>query len=199
MTNLEYCKRLNFVGEDLDDLEKWNRAVSAVNREFALLPESLLAKLKNSLKTIKEYKRSVFRLTETVNAGQICEACQGACCRKGKYHFTVIDLLVYLVEGKELFVPCFNNGRCPYSGDAGCLMEVEYRPFNCITFQCEKLERLLLPADIDKFYMLEKELRSEYADLERIFDNRFAYGLLANYERNFIERGTILFKDVPGG
>jgi hypothetical protein len=183
----------------LDDLEKWDRAVSAVNREFASLPEPLLSKLKNSVETIKKYKRSVFTLTETVNAGQICEACQGECCRKGKYHFTVIDLLVYLVEGKELFVPCFNNGRCPYSGDAGCLMEVEYRPFNCIAFHCEKLERLLLPADIDKFYVLEKELRSEYADLERTFDNRFAYGLLANYERNFAEKGTILLNTIPGG
>jgi len=183
----------------LDDLEKWDRAVSAVRREFATLPEPLLSKLKNSVETIKKYKRSVFTLSETVSAGQICEACKGECCRKGKYHFTVIDLLVYLVDGKELFVPCFTNGRCPYSGDAGCLMEVEYRPFNCITFQCEKLESLLLPADIDKCYKLEKELRFEYACLERTFDNRFAYGLLANYERVFTEKGTILLNNVPGG
>jgi len=183
----------------LDDLEKWDRAVSVVNREFASLPETLLSKLKNSLEIIKKFKRSVFALTETINAGQICEACQGECCRKGKYHFTVIDLLVYLVEDKELFVPCFTNGRCPYSGDAGCLMEVEYRPFNCITFQCEKLERLLLPVDIDKFYVLEKELRSEYAVLERTFDKRFAYGLLANYERDFTEKGTILLNSFSSG
>ncbi len=183
----------------MDDLEKWDRAVSAVNREFTSLPEPLLSKLKNSVETIKKYKRSVFTLTETVNAGQICEACQGECCRKGKYHFTVIDLLVYLVDGKELFVPCFTNGRCPYSGDAGCLMEEEYRPFNCITFHCEKLEKLLPIHVVEEFYGLERKLRYQYGELERMFDNRFAYGLLANYERNFVQSGVMLFQNVSGG
>jgi hypothetical protein len=183
----------------LDDFEKWNRAVSAVNGEFTLLQQPELSRLKKSVDTIKQYKRSVFALTETINAGQICEACQGACCRKGKYHFTVIDLLVYLVEGKELFVPCFTNGRCPYSGEAGCLMEAEYRPFNCVTFQCEELEKLLQPVVIDQFYALEKKLRAAYGDLKRTFDNRFAYSLLANYERNIVEKGKILLNNSSGG
>jgi hypothetical protein len=183
----------------LDDREKWDGAVAAVKREFATLPGPLMAKLKISIETIKKYKRSVFALTEEVNAGQICAVCRGDCCRKGKYHFTVIDLLVYLVEDKQLFVPCFTNGRCPYSGVAGCLMEVEYRPFNCITFQCEQLERLMLPADIEKFYVLERALRSENADLERTFENRFSSGLFANYERKFSQTGMILYNNIQGG
>jgi hypothetical protein len=44
----------------LDDLEKWDRAVSAVNREFASLPEALLSNLKILVETIKKYKRSGF-------------------------------------------------------------------------------------------------------------------------------------------
>ncbi len=182
----------------MDDLEKWDKAISAVNREFASLPEPFLSKLKNSVETIRKYKRSVFALTETINAGEICKACRGECCRKGKYHFTVTDLLVYLVEGKELFVPCFTNGRCPYSGDAGCLMEVEYRPFNCITFHCEELEKLLPKHAVEEFYGLEGKLRCQYGELEKLFDNRFAYGLLANYERNFKQSGMMLFQNPPG-
>jgi len=47
--------------------------------------------------------------------------------------------------------------------------------------------------DVDKFYELEKGLRVQYALMERMFGNTFAYGLLANFERNGKNDG-ILFQ-----
>jgi hypothetical protein len=62
-------------------------------------------------------------------------------------------------------------------------MEAEYRPFNCVTFNCERIESLLRPADVERFYELEKKLRVLYGVMEKIFNNTFAHGLMANYER----------------
>jgi hypothetical protein len=195
----EAVKGTSRLGDDLDDQELWDSAIAAVKKEFAALPELFIANIRTSTETIKKYKKAIFVLTEMVGGGKICENCRGECCKKGKYHFTVIDLLVFLAEGKALFAPHFGRERCPYSGDAGCLMEPEYRPFNCITFHCERLEELLQAPDIEAFYELEKKLRSQYSGLERMFDNRLAYGLLSNYEQNFTQNGIILFKKVPGG
>jgi hypothetical protein len=186
-------------GDDLEDQEIWNGAITAVKTEFTTLPELILAKISTSTEIIKNHKKAIFALTEAVGGGKICENCRGECCNKGKYHFTIIDLLVFLVEGKALFTPRFGRERCPYAGDAGCLMEPEYRPFNCITFHCERLEELLGASDIEEFYQLEKKLRFQYSELENMFDNRFPCGLLSNYERNFTKNGIILFKNVPGG
>lgn len=183
----------------MDDQEKWDSAIAAVKKEFAALPELFIANIRTSTETIKRQKKAIFALTELVGGGKICENCRGECCNKGKYHFTVIDLLVFLAEGKALFTPRFARERCPYEGDAGCLMEPEYRPFNCITFHCERLEELLQAPDVEEFYELEKKLRSQYSKFERMFDNRFAYGLLSNYEQNFTQNGIIFFKNVPGG
>jgi hypothetical protein len=178
---------------ELDGYEVWRRAADVVGREFIALPGLFLEKIEILVAEIKSLKTALFELTRIVEGEAVCKACNGGCCDSGRYHFTVTDLLAYLSDGKELFVPDFSNGRCPYLGRDGCMMEPEYRPFNCISFNCECLEELLPQEDVRTFYEMEKELRMRYTAVENLFGKIFAYGLMSNYERVFAISGGILF------
>jgi hypothetical protein len=73
-------------------------------------------------------------------------------------------------------------------------MAPEYRPFNCVTFNCDLVEDLLgLPA-LEEFYRVERELRGAYRELEEFFGNRFMQGLLLNYERAVACGGGVLLR-----
>jgi hypothetical protein len=183
--------------KDFGDAQAWESAVHSVIEEFEALPDQLLEKAGILSAIIKKQKSALHELTRSVYGEAVCEICRGGCCKTGKYHFTATDLLAYLFDGKQLFTPDFGNGHCPFLGNSGCLMEAEYRPFNCVTFNCERIERLLRQTDVDKFYELEKGLRVQYALMEKLFGNIFAYGLLANFERNGREGGILLQQKVP--
>lgn len=174
------------------DAENWDRAVNWARKEYAALPASIVAKIAILLSNIKKMKTALHELNRSVEGETICAICQGGCCLSGKYHFTVTDLLAYISDGKELFVPDFTRSHCPYLGKTGCSMDPEYRPFNCITFNCERLERLLPHSDVQQFYDIERKLRTQYNAVEEIFGNKFVYGLLSNYERNYLRNGSIL-------
>jgi hypothetical protein len=177
----------------MTDRETWNLAVAAVAAEFAALPPARQALTAELAGAVKGVKKSLHAVVEEVSAGEICASCGGECCLSGKFHVTVVDLLVYLAEGRELFTPRFDQGRCPYLGTQGCLMEPPYRPFNCVTFNCEQVECLLEFAEKDRSVLLEGELRALYGNIEELFGSRFMGGLLMNCERDVIQgQGTIL-------
>jgi len=48
-------------------------------------------------------------------------------------------------------------------------MDPSFRPFPCITFNCERVEDLWEPERIEDFYRSERQLRALYGDLERLF------------------------------
>ncbi len=136
----------------------------------------------------------------------MCGDCRGECCNGGKNHVTVVELLVYLSDMMELFEPRFEHGICPYLADNGCFMAPEYRPYNCITFVCERIDGRLSLVQKERLFAAERELRSLYDGMERLFDNSFRYGLFSNCERSFgaepapILRGVALgeTKDLHG-
>lgn len=170
----------------MTDRDMWRQAVAAVTSEYAALAPELRERLRPFCESIMAAKRRVHAVTEAVSPAAICAACGGACCANGKYHFTVVDLLVLLSNGQPLFEPRFGRCLCPYLGERSCLMEPDYRPFNCLTFNCELVEALLSPGEVDRFYAGERELRRLYAGVEELFGNRFMQGLLINYERGLL-------------
>jgi len=119
----------------------------------------------------------------TAAANDVCAECRGLCCRFGKHHFTVVDLLVYLSAGRELFSPSFDNPVCPYHSGSGCLMEPSLRPFNCIIFICEQLETALEERARADLAGIEARLRRIYGEFDRLLGNRFANGLLITFQR----------------
>ncbi len=182
-----------YSGSDVTDRETWNLAVDALTAEHAALSPPRKASVTALVEAIKGVKEALHGIAEGVSVGEICAACGGECCRSGKYHVTVVDILVYLAEGREMFTPGFGPGRCPYLGGRGCLMAPPYRPFKCITFNCERVESLLGPQDKERSACLERELRALYGRFEGEFGNRFMGGLLQNYDRDVLQgRGAIL-------
>jgi hypothetical protein len=163
--------------------DRWEKAVAAVTREHAALSHSLRTWVGERAVAIREHKMALNAFSQGVSGGEICAACRGECCARGRHHFTVIDLLVHLASGRPLFTPDFAGDRCPWLGPAGCLMEPEYRPYNCVTFNCERVEGLQEPQACERFYTVEGELRALYGEVEELFGNRFMQGLLLSYER----------------
>ena len=176
----------------MTDRETWNLAVAAVAAEFALLPPSRKALLAELTESVKTCKKGLHAVAEGVSAGNICAACGGECCMTGKYHVTVVDLLVYLAGGAELFSPHFDQEHCPYLGEQGCLMAPAYRPFNCVTFNCERVESRLEPAEQERLVLLEQRIRALYGRFEALFENRFMGGLLMNCERELVRDRTAI-------
>lgn len=181
----------------MTDAELWRRGVAGVETDYLVLPSAVRSSLRKTVEAVKSCKLALQLLADKASCGDSCALCRGACCRSGKYHFTVVDLLVFLVDGIELFSPRFDQGVCPYLGANGCLMSPSYRPFNCIIFICDSVEERLSPEDVDMSRRFEKELRSHYEAVESLFARRFMHGLLINSEREIVGgSGTILGRDV---
>ncbi|WP_088536351.1 hypothetical protein [Geobacter sp. DSM 9736] len=176
----------------MTDREKWERAVAAVRLEYGGLSQEVKERVLFLLKRVQRGKERVHQRAAGLNGAEICAACGGQCCMTGKHHFTVIELLTYLAKEEDLFTPRFDSGRCPYLGDDGCLMSPSYRPFNCITFNCEQVDSLSQRSEAAVFMHVEKELREAYADVEGFFGNRFLHGLFINFERDILQRRQIL-------
>lgn len=66
-------------------------------------------------------------------------------------------------------------------------MEPEYRPFNCITFNCERVGGFMEPLEVERFRGLEQELLAACREMELVFHNRFMSGLLINCERDLVQ------------
>lgn len=173
----------------MTDQEKWNKAVELLGREYVSLSSRLRDVVESKSRRMMELKGELHRFAEGADCSAICADCGGECCRSGKYHFTVVDALVCFSTGKPIVTPRFDRVHCPCLGEAGCLMEPAYRPFNCITFNCERIENRLEPAEVERFYSLEKALRLDYREVEEMFGNRYMHGLLMNFERDVLGKG----------
>ncbi|MRR06593.1 MAG: hypothetical protein EG828_06550 [Deltaproteobacteria bacterium] len=167
----------------MTDQELWDRAVALGRVEYQGLSESVKAQVQTIGAAMRQQKLEMYSLAGGAAVVATCADCGGLCCQKGKYHFSVIDLLMYLSTGKELITPLFRETPCPFLGTEGCLMAPEYRPFTCITFHCERLESLLAPADLEQISLLERGLRGLCRQLEELFGVRMMQGLLLRYAR----------------
>jgi len=167
----------------MTDREKWDRGVAALREGYATLSPLLKARLKKSAAAIKSCKQALRLIGEGVRAAEICGECRGECCARGKNHVSSIDLLVYLNDGRKIFTPCFEQGICPYLGENGCLMEPEYRPYNCITFICERVEGVLGPLEKERACAVERDLRALYKGVEQLLESRFRHDVLSICER----------------
>jgi hypothetical protein len=167
----------------VDDLQNWQTAVATAQDEFGRLTAEQLVAVGSLVNRVMACKGELTALFDSLNGSAVCSLCRGECCRAGRYHFTVVDLVVYLTTSSELFLPRFNNCACPFLGDRGCLMPPLYRPYNCLTFVCDRIDDGMDQDQRACFSAVSERLLACYREMEALFHNRFTGGLLNNGER----------------
>lgn len=177
----------------MTDQQLWSVAVSRVTAEYAALPAELKQQLSILVHNVIDLKSRHQELVTFAGAEVECGECHGACCRFGKHYFSAIDLLAYLVTGRELFTADFDSPVCPFHNGSGCLMDPGFRPFTCIIFICEQLEFLLGEQAKGELAGIELELRRINAEFDRILGNRFGNGVLITCQRA-LDKGMPFFK-----
>jgi hypothetical protein len=174
------------------DEELWRTGTAALAREYEALQPPFRDRVAVLAAQVRVAKQAIHDCVTAVNADAVCANCRGECCARGKNHVTVIDLLIYLVEGKELFTPRFDHNLCPCLGETGCLMPAPFRPFNCIIFNCDRVEGLMEPLEKERLYEAERRLRGLYGEFEKLFGKRFMAGLLFCSQRDLTGQNTTL-------
>ena len=167
----------------MTDQQLWSAAVERIKVDYDALPlahKQRVAELAAEVRTLKSRHQAA---VSSAAAERLCADCRGLCCRFGKHHFTVIELIGFLSLRRELFTPDFDNPVCPYHGCSGCLMEPSLRPFNCIIFICDQLENRLDEQVREELAAIESRLRQIYKTFDQLLGNRFASGLLITYQR----------------
>lgn len=157
------------VEKSLTETLLWRQLVLRLGEELSRLEPAETAWLAASLAQVADCQRQLHAFFLQAGGARLCRDCAGDCCGCGKNHLTLVNLLGYLVAGEALPNPEFSR-TCPFLGDAGCRHDIGRRPFNCVTFLCEKVEERLEPVSREAFYRLEKKLRQLYAE----FDQRYA-------------------------
>lgn len=100
-------------------------------------------------------------LFRAIDGPCICTDCLGGCCSRAKHHLTLTNVLACLLAGEEPPEPDFAR-PCPMLGPHCCRLPAGRRPFNCIIFFCEELDRKLTGAQREVFNRVETALRATY-------------------------------------
>ncbi len=170
----------------------WPLLQKRIRDEVAQLDEHDRDWLKMRLETIGELQLELDNLFVRAGGATACADCAGECCGCGRHHITLTNLLAYAVAGEVPPVPDFSK-TCPYLGEAGCVLPVSCRPYNCITFFCEQLERTLCSEDQQRLRDLDQRLRKEYQAVAERYPAASLRGLWIAMER--IGDGQILISN----
>jgi Fe-S-cluster containining protein len=163
----------------------WEQALVDAGNSYAALQPAIRDELDREIAEIMLLKQQLVELVTAAGSGEICRTCGGECCRFGKYHVSVLDILAYLKRGERTVVPDFGTAPfCPYSDVSGCTMAPHYRPMTCVVFNCQLVEEQLSSAQRDDFRLHEQELREAIARAGRITGKRLDRALLLSCDRN---------------
>ena len=143
------------------DKKLWQSIVARVEEEWVDLPQHEKSWATEHVLKIIGLQEQLHQLFVDVDGMGICRDCHGDCCGHGKFHPTLVNLLACLATDYPIPEAEFSQ-HCPYLVNTGCQFPPGLRPFNCISFICEKIEGLLDPSRKNEFYRLEKEIRSLY-------------------------------------
>ena len=178
----------------VNDRELWRLGCAAVAQEYVALPQPVRVRVNTLARRVRETKEELARIVSQVGGSAICASCRGECCATGKNHVTVVDLLVHFSEGRAVPEPDFGRKSCPFLGERGCVMAPSYRPFNCIIFNCDRIEEGLEAPARAELYRVERELRELCREFDLFLGNRFGAGLLIVSERCLLRQRLPLFR-----
>jgi hypothetical protein len=160
----------------------WSRTLARVKDELRRLPQTERTWIEERLLSVGRLQEALHALFLRAQGPLRCAECLGACCDRGKNHLTLVTLLAYLLAGEEPPELRFDR-PCPPLGETGCLLPPSRRPFNCVTFICEIVEKGLSQDERTQFYALERQLRTIYEEFDGHFSGSSLRGLLIRAER----------------
>jgi len=160
----------------------WPALLERINREVSAINPSERTWLYERVTAIAGIQHALNELFTRAGGSASCAACDGACCDCGRHHFTLTNLLAYLLVSEVPPAPDFTQS-CPFLGGLGCRLPVARRPYNCITFFCETLEDQLDNDDREQLRSLDRQLRREYQLLENRYPAASLRGLWIALER----------------
>ena len=171
----------------------WHRGVALLTREFSLLSAEHRDELGALLIEVGDFKEELCRLSDAAEGAAICSACGGACCRAGRYHATLLDLLAFLAAGEAPVEPEFAPGACPFLGSEGCrIVPRRRRPFTCVIFICDLIDERLAADESTCFNRREQDLRLLLNRAGMRFGRNLTESLLIATARNDRDGGSLL-------
>jgi hypothetical protein len=160
----------------------WQRTLDAVSAELRALDQERRDWISEAVGNIARDQQLLHDLFLAADGPALCSRCRGACCACGTHHFTLANLLAWLIRGDTPPVPDFSL-TCPFLGESGCRLPVSRRPFNCVIFLCEDVwENLSVPQQ-QQARRLEEALRRQYLAFDECFAGASLRGLLIRAER----------------
>jgi len=159
---------------------RWSKIVNRLRQEVAELSPTERAWISARLAAIALLQGELHRCVSLSGSEGICASCQDHCCGEGKNHLGLPNLLFYLLDGEEL--PADFLAPCPQLGRSGCFFPPTRRPFNCITFNCERLEEEMTMAQRQRLVTLETALRALYESFANRYVGAGPQGLLIRAE-----------------
>lgn len=143
------------------DTALWLQTLARTRRELAELPPAQRDWLAAQANRIGELQLELDRLFRAIGGPAICTDCLGGCCSLARHHLTLTNVLACLLAGEEPPQPDYTL-PCPLLGDQGCRLPAARRPFNCIIFLCDAVDRQLSNEQREAFARVEAELRATY-------------------------------------
>jgi hypothetical protein len=163
----------------MNDQQRWQRAGKAACLRYEQLPGDTGEGLEILVSRIMLLKEELLEQALAAGSASICRSCGGACCRNGKYHVSLLDLLAYRITRSEAVVPDFTKApHCPYGGIGGCRMPPRFRPFTCVIFNCDAVEERMGADGRERFALAEQELRLAVKQVETLLGFRAGRALL---------------------
>lgn len=161
---------------------RWQQILVQLEREYRALSSTEQEWIADRLMQIDRLQMALDQLFSKAGGEMACATCEGACCAKGHYHATLPNVLSYLQWNN--FPPQADFDKtCPWLGVQGCVHDPGKRPYNCITFLCDKLEEPLATAEVEEFYRLDRELRKHYLAFVERYEGAGMTGLLLQAAR----------------
>ena len=158
------------------DSALWAATLARTRRELAELPAGERGWLAAQVARIGALQAELDGLFREIDGPALCADCLGGCCQ-ARHHVTLTNLLGCLLAGQEPPAPDFAPG-CPMLGAQGCRLPAAHRPFNCVIFLCDEVDRHLTQAQRDRFATIEAELRRSYHEVAERCPGASLRGLL---------------------
>jgi hypothetical protein len=158
------------------DSALWAATLARTRRELAELPAGEHGWLAAQVARIGARQTELDGLFREIDGPALCADCLGGCCQ-ARHHVTLTNLLGCLLAGQEPPAPDFAPG-CPMLGAQGCRLPAAHRPFNCVIFLCDEVDRHLTQAQRDRFATIEAELRRSYHEVAERCPGASLRGLL---------------------